>query len=291
MAIRSIDGVRAATREDFNGLLTFQAIPSDWRDRLNPFLLLAHHGPQQFPAGNRGLPFGPHPHRGFETVTFIREGMLAHHDTGGHESIIGAGGVQWMTAGSGLIHAEVSPDEFKRDGGRVEILQLWVNLPSRLKMSDPRYIGVQDEAVEEVGLDGDKALLRLVSGRFDGRRGPIESLTGVFMSTLDLHPHAKALLPAPRGQTVLFYVVAGTVEVGGKVLGERSLVHFADDGDSIEVTAREPASLLYAHADPIEEQVVQRGPFVMSSDDEIMQAYADLKAGKFDGTPISLEID
>ncbi len=116
-------------------------------EQLDPFLFLNHHGPQTYPANNRGLPFGPHPHRGFETVTFILEGSLAHADSASHQSVINAGGVQWMTAGSGIVHAEISPPAFLREGGPLEILQLWVNLPAHLKMSEPRYVGLQQESI------------------------------------------------------------------------------------------------------------------------------------------------
>src|SRR5512140_3068636 len=131
---RSVHNIHRAERDDIADLTTRRPLPSRSIGELDPFLFLNHHGPQVYPPGSNGLPFGPHPHRGFETVTFILEGELAHRDSGGHESIIGPGGVQWMTAGSGLIHEEVSPEDFKRRGGLMEILQLWVNLPASLKM-------------------------------------------------------------------------------------------------------------------------------------------------------------
>src|SRR5688500_12240358 len=136
-------GLHRGRREDIADLVTRQAIPNHGLEQVDPFLLLNHHGPQVYPPDNRGLPFGPHPHRGFETVTFIVEGSLLHRDTGGHQSAIGEGGVQWMTAGRGLEHAEESTEDFLREGGPLEILQLWVNLPSRLKFSEPRYVGLQ----------------------------------------------------------------------------------------------------------------------------------------------------
>jgi redox-sensitive bicupin YhaK (pirin superfamily) len=125
----------SARREDIGDLVTRR--PEAPAESLDPFLFINHHGPQIYPPNNRGLPFGPHPHRGFETITFILDGELAHKDSGDHESVIHAGGVQWMTAGSGLVHAELSPESFKDEGGPLEILQLWVNLPARLKMSPP----------------------------------------------------------------------------------------------------------------------------------------------------------
>ncbi len=141
--MRSVLAVHPAHRDDIADLVTRRPVPGPDLEQVDPFLFLNHHGPQVYPPDNHGLPFGPHPHRGFETVTFILQGSLSHLDSGGHESVIEAGGVQWMTAGSGLVHAELSPEAFKRDGGPLEILQLWVNLPPALKMTEPRYTGVQ----------------------------------------------------------------------------------------------------------------------------------------------------
>ena len=140
---RSVLRLHPAHRDDIGDLITRRPVPGPGLEQIDPFLFLNHHGAQTYAPGNAGLPFGPHPHRGFETVTFILEGELAHNDSSGGESVIEAGGIQWMTAGSGLIHAELSPAAFKRDGGPIEILQLWVNLPSRLKMTRPDYIGLQ----------------------------------------------------------------------------------------------------------------------------------------------------
>src|ERR687890_211108 len=131
MAGRTLRRLHRAVSDDIADLRTQRPLPNDQIDQIDPFLFLNHHGPQVYGPNNHGLPFGPHPHRGFETVTFILEGELAHLDSGGHESVIRAGGVQWMTAGRGLIHAELSPEGFRRTGGPLDILQLWVNLPAR----------------------------------------------------------------------------------------------------------------------------------------------------------------
>src|SRR5215470_16479900 len=141
--MRTIRELHRTRREDVGDLVTRQAIPNDGLRQLDPFLLLNHHGPQQYGPRNSGLPFGPHPHRGFETVTFIVDGSLVHRDSKGHESAISAGGVQWMTAGGGIEHAEVSSAEFLEKGGALDILQLWVNLPKRLKMTPAKYTGLQ----------------------------------------------------------------------------------------------------------------------------------------------------
>lgn len=290
MTRRTIDVVLPALREDVAELHTFQAIPDSARAMLDPFLLLAHHGPQTYGPNNSGLPFGPHPHRGFETVTFIRSGMLAHHDSGGHQSVIGEGGVQWMTAGSGLIHAEVSPPEFRRIGGRIEILQLWINLPSRLKMSPPRYVGLHGAAIPAFELAGGAHLV-LVSGNLDTFSGAVRSLTDVFLGVLELTPSSQAELPAPRGRGVLLYVVEGNVEIDGGRVGARQVVALKDDGDEVHVSSSDGATILYGHAERLREPIVAGGPFIMNSQAEIEQAFADYRAKRFDGVPIAVEVD
>ena len=290
--MRSIVGLHPARRDDIADLVTRRPLPAPGLDQLDPFLFLNHHGPQVYPPGNRGLPFGPHPHRGFETVTFILQGNLAHYDTGGHESVIEAGGVQWMTAGSGLVHAEVSPEDFKRRGGPLEILQLWINLPSRLKMTAPRYSGVQKDQIPQIALPGEAGTLSLIAGEFAGTLGPIHSLTGVFMSLVRLAPGAQAELPSPAGRSVFLYVVRGAVSIGGTPVDKWNLVQLDDEGATVtvEATGREETVLLFGHADPIEEPVVAHGPFVMNTAAEIHQAISDYQAGLFNRSGKLLEV-
>ncbi len=284
MTSRSAAATYPAHRDDIADLVTRRPVPSPGLDQVDPFLFLNHHGPQVYRPGNAGLPFGPHPHRGFETVTFILAGNLAHYDTGGHESVIEAGGVQWMTAGSGLIHAEVSPPSFKANGGPLEILQLWVNLPSSLKMTAPRYTGVQVKDIPAISIAEGQGTLNLISGTFKGVTGPIPSLTGVFMSTVRLSAGSEIDLPAPTGRNVFLYVVSGKVDVSGTPVDAWHLVKVADDGDAVSVRAASDAVLLFGHADPIGEPVVAHGPFVMNTREEIGEAIRDYQAGKFNGT-------
>ncbi|GAB7211654.1 hypothetical protein OS31_31640 [Dickeya oryzae] len=176
--MRTVSACHAAYRDDIADLITRRPVPGPGVPQVDPFLFLNHHGPQVYSPNNQGLPFGPHPHRGFETVTFILEGCLAHRDSGGHESIINAGGVQWMTAGSGLVHSELSPDDFKRQGGAMEILQLWVNLPARLKMTSPRYIGLQRDDIPRVPLASGQGDMQLISGGVCRGDGPYSLADG-----------------------------------------------------------------------------------------------------------------
>ncbi len=183
-----------------------------------------------------------------------------------------------MTAGSGLVHAEVSPDAFKRAGGPMEILQLWVNLPARLKMTRPRYIGVQADAIPAISVDG--AVVHLVSGEWQGRRGAIESLTGVFMTFVEAEAGARVTFDGLAGRDVFLYAARGSVEVAGTRVPRFALAELGE-GDSVTIEASERALFLFGHAEPIDEPIVARGPFVMNSIEEIRQAYADYQAGRF----------
>jgi len=273
--MRTIRKQYPALRDDIGELHTWRPLPNDEIQQIDPFLFLNHHGPQIYPPRNRGLPFGPHPHRGFETVTFIVEGSLTHRDTGGHESVIETGGVQWMTAGRGLEHEEVSPPEFLERGGPLEILQLWINLPSRLKFTEPRYVGLQKNDIASFENGG--VTVNLISGEWSGHRGPIESITDVHMMTVALRAGSRIVLPAPRGRNVFFYIVRGKLTIGEAF----HLVDWNDDGDEIEVEAIDDTFILFGHAKPYGEPVVAHGPFVMNTREEIAQAIRDYQMGKF----------
>ncbi|CDG52621.1 MULTISPECIES: pirin family protein [Halomonadaceae] len=280
--VRRVIAQHPAKRDDIGDLTTRRPLPGPSLEQLDPFLFLNHHGPQTYPANNQGLPFGPHPHRGFETVTFILEGSLAHADSAKHQSVIHKGGVQWMTAGSGIVHAEISPEEFLRDGGPLEILQLWINLPSRLKMSEPRYVGLQQESIPAIKLPGGGEL-NLISGEWQGHAGPIDTLTGVFMSTLRLPAGSQEQLPVAPGRQVFLYVVDGDVTVGGEPVKPHHLIEVDRTGDSLVIEASSDARLLFGHGDVIDEPVYSHGPFVMNTREEIVQAVEDYQNGKFGG--------
>jgi quercetin 2,3-dioxygenase len=268
-----------AGRDDIGDLVTRRPLPGPALDHLDPFLFLNHHGPQLYPPANQGLPFGPHPHRGFETVTFILEGELSHLDSGGHESIIHAGGVQWMTAGSGLVHAELSPAAFKRSGGPLEILQLWVNLPARLKMTAPAYVGLEAGDIPVVELPGGR--LKLISGRVDGVEGPVRPLADVRMMLIELAPGGSVELPVAAGRTIFLYVIDGAAEIGGTIAAAHHLVELDDDGDGVSIAAPGGARILFGDAVPFGEPIVAHGPFVMNSREEIVRAIEDYQAGRF----------
>jgi redox-sensitive bicupin YhaK (pirin superfamily) len=282
MTSKTVLALHPARRDDIADLTTRRPVPAPGLEQVDPFLFLNHHGPQTYGPDNAGLPFGPHPHRGFETVTVILQGELAHRDSAGHESIIRAGGVQWMTAGSGLVHAEVSPEAFRNAGGPLELLQLWVNLPGRLKMSPPRYVGLQADEIPAVQVDQGQATVNLISGTWGGHVGPIPSLTGVFMTTIALKPRGKAGFGSLGGRNVLLYVVSGEVKVAGAAIPQWHLAQFDLAGDMVEIEAVTDAVVLFGHAEPIGEPVFAHGPFVMNTREEIVAAIADYNAGLFD---------
>ncbi|CAN7143131.1 pirin family protein [Phenylobacterium sp. LjRoot225] len=283
MTAKTVVAQHAPRRDDIGDLMTRRPLPGPHLAQIDPFLFLNHHGPQTYPPGNRGLPFGPHPHRGFETVTFILEGELAHRDSAGHDSVIRAGGVQWMTAGFGVVHSELSPDSFLREGGRLEILQLWVNLPARLKMSTPRYQGAQRAEIPALVSDRGRSTVNLIAGSWSGQTGPIASLTGVFMTTIELKAGGRTGFGSLARRNVFLYLVRGAVSVNGVAVSDARLVELDLLGDTVEILGQTDSVLLFGHAAPIGEPVVAHGPFVMNTRQEIAQAIGDYQAGLFDG--------
>ncbi|WP_139925203.1 pirin family protein [Hymenobacter sp. DG01] len=279
--MRTIKAQHRAQSAPIADLVTYRALPTNSVEHLDPFLFLNHHGPQVYRPNNQGLPFGPHPHRGFETVTFILDGDIMHQDTGGHQSIIGPGGIQWMTAGRGLIHAEVSSPEFKRTGGPLEILQLWVNLPAKDKMVEPRYIGLQEPEIPALPLDEGRVVLHAVSGTWLGTVGAVTPLSDIQLATINFQAGGKLTLPIPAEHTIFFYTVRGRLRVNGQDTEARRLVEFNYDGDELHLEAPEDAVLLLGHARPFREPIVSYGPFVMNTEQEIREAYQDYQARKF----------
>jgi redox-sensitive bicupin YhaK (pirin superfamily) len=280
---KNVTAVYAAGYTDYEGLSTWRAMPTRNVpiDAMEPFIFLNHHGPQSYPAGNKCLPFGPHPHKGFETVTFIIKGDLVHQDSTGFISNIREGGIQWMTAGSGIIHSETSSDAFRANGGTVEMLQLWLNLPAKYKNTPPAYIGLQQADVPQAQLDNGNVTLSLTSGTWAGIKAPIQSLADVQLATVQITAGAAWSITVPPGRRVLYYVISGKVAVNNTPAEAYDLVEFGADGALIHTIAEEDAMLLVGHAVPNNEPIVAHGPFVMNTHDEIRQAFVDYQNGKF----------
>jgi len=279
--MRTIKKVHDAEYAPIAGLITYSPLPSHTLTQIDPFLFLNHHGYQVYPPNNTGLPFGPHPHRGMETVTFILEGDIMHKDSSGNQSVITAGGVQWMTAGKGLIHAEVSSDHFKEVGGGLEILQLWLNLPAKLKMAEPFYKGLQSDEIPRVTLGNGKVILNLISGNWEGVEGAFSSQTNVSLSTIYFEPGSAIDLEVPDAHNLFFYVIKGQLEVNGNNAKARQLVEFNEGGTGLSIKSTEASVLLLGHAEPLNEPVIAQGPFVMNTYEEIEEAYEDYRNGKF----------
>ena len=281
--MRTIKANHKAVSEPIADLITYRAMPTDSvaMNQLDPFIFLNHHGWQEYKSNNNGLPFGPHPHRGFETVTFILEGDLTHKDSSGASSIIKAGGVQWMTAGSGLIHAEISSDEFKKTGGPLEILQLWVNLPAKHKMTKPKYVGLQKENIPTVEWDNGKVTAQIVSGTWEEIKGPVEPLTDIHLSCISFKEGGRHTFSVEAEKTIFLYVVKGKILINGEPAEMHHLVEFNHDGKTIEMKAVSDAIILFGYATAFHEPFVAYGPFVMNTQQEIMDAYKDYHAGKF----------
>lgn len=281
--MKTIKANHKAEYEPIADLVTYRAMPTKHvaMNQLDPFIFLNHHGWQEYKPNNNGLPFGPHPHRGFETVTFILEGDLTHKDSSGAASVIKAGGVQWMTAGSGLVHSEISSEEFKKSGGPLEILQLWINLPAKYKMTDPKYIGLQKDEMPTVQWIDGKVTAQIISGTWDGTKGAIQPLTDIHLSCINFKAGGKHTFEIEPGKNIFLYVVKGEVLINGEHATIHHLVEFNHDGKMIEMKAVSDAVILFGYATPFHEPFVAYGPFVMNTQEEIMQAYQDFSDGKF----------
>jgi redox-sensitive bicupin YhaK (pirin superfamily) len=279
--MKSIKKIHKAEYRPIADWVTYSPMPTQNLQQIDPFIFLNHHGLQTYPAQNQGLPFGPHPHRGMETVTFILKGDIMHKDSSGHESVIGPGGVQYMTAGSGLIHAEVSSEEFKQKGGDLEILQLWLNLPASKKMIEPSYVGLQKDEIPSFELSNGTVKVQQLFGDWNGVKGAFEGNFPITMSTIYLEQGGKFEKEIPMEENVFFYLVRGVLKVNGTEVMFRHLVEFSNSGDKIEVEALEDAVLIFGHAVPFNEPMVAQGPFVMNTKQQIAEAYADYQAGKF----------
>lgn len=279
--MKTIKAIHKASYHPIADLITYNPLPSPKLRQIDPFIFLNHHGHQTYPKNNNGLPFGPHPHRGMETVTFILEGDIMHKDSGGHESVINAGGIQWMTAGSGLIHAEVSSENFKKEGGDLEILQLWLNLPAKLKMTKPRYIGLQKEEITDFEISEGKGTVQLIAGDWGNHKGSFDTLWPIFLSTVYLNQGGILQKEIPADENIFFYVVRGRVKINGEIIPFRNLVEFNNEGTTLHVESSEDAVFILGHAKPFNEPMVAQGPFVMNTQQEIMQAYKDYQDGKF----------
>jgi redox-sensitive bicupin YhaK (pirin superfamily) len=248
---------------------------------LSPFLLLDYAAPYELPPSHEKRGVGGHPHKGFETVTVVYQGELEHRDSTGGGGKIGAGDVQWMTAGNGIVHEEFHSQDFTRHGGTLQMVQLWVNLRGKDKSAEPRYQTLLKAQIPDVLLPQEAGAVRVIAGEFGGQKGPAKTFTPINLWDVNLRAGKSAELPLPNGHTTTFLVLSGEVVVNGeKAASEGDLAIFARAGDGITVKASTDAKLLVMDGEPIAEPVVGHGPFVMNSQAEIQQAFEDYQLGK-----------
>jgi redox-sensitive bicupin YhaK (pirin superfamily) len=259
------------------GLIVDRPLPGPEVDYVSPFLMIDHFGPETVrPGGGGGL--NPHPHRGFETVTFLFEGAMEHQDSLGNKGLLRPGGVQWMTAAQGIVHAEYHEKQFAQRGGTLHGIQLWVNLPARHKMAQPGYQDLSADRIPVVTKDG--ATVRVIAGEALGARGPAKTFTPITALHVRLEPGARIEVPAPAGFNALAYVFRGGATVSDVELRERQMAVLDNSGDTVAVAADGLAELLVLSGEPIDEPVVSWGPFVMNTQAEILQARQDYGSGR-----------
>ena len=250
--------------------------------QLSPFLLLDHAGPARFEPAARPRGVGEHPHRGFETVTIVYDGEVEHRDSTGAGGRIGPGDVQWMTAASGILHEEFHSQDFTRRGGTLEMVQLWVNLPARDKMSAPGYQNLLDAQIPSVELPDGAGRVRVIAGEYGGQRGPARTHTPINVWDLRLVQGGTARLDLAPGHTAALVVLRGTVMLNGQqLLRDAQMAHLEREHGELQIEANNDAVLLLLGGEPIDEPIVGHGPFVMNSAAEIQQAIADFNSGRF----------
>ena len=257
-------------------------LPSNDLDReLSPFIMLDYAGPTFYPATDTPRGVGEHPHRGFETVTIVYQGMVAHRDSAGNAGVIGPGDVQWMTAASGVVHEELHEKEWAKRGGTLQAIQLWVNLPKASKMSAPGYQTILNADIPAVELEGGAGRLRVIAGSFLGHKGPARTFTPVELYDLRLRAGGRAALRLPTGHNAALFVLSGRVLVNGTAsAGEAELALLTDAAGTMDVEAQTDATILVLAGAPIDEPIARYGPFVMNTKAEIIQAVQDYQAGK-----------
>jgi len=247
----------------------------------SPFLLLDYAAPTHFDPTSQRRGVGQHPHRGFETVTIVYDGEVEHRDSAGNGGVIGPGDVQWMTAGSGILHEEFHSRGYAERGGPFEMVQLWVNLPAKDKMARPGYQGITDTQIPVAPLAGDAGRVRVIAGTFEGFEGPASTFSPMNVWDLRINAGKTVALPQEEGWTVQVVVLSGTVQVNDTVLREKQMVTLSTGGSGVTIEANTDAKLLLLAGEPIDEPVVGYGPFVMNTQAEISQTIADFNNGKF----------
>ncbi|WP_293897169.1 pirin family protein [Sporocytophaga sp.] len=268
-----------------DGFRVHNFIPSRFRldmQRMDPFIMMDYNSKFYFPPTQKPKGVGVHPHRGFETVTIAYKGKVAHHDSTGNKGIIGEGDVQWMTAASGVLHKEYHEENFSKTGGDFQMVQLWVNLPAKDKMSRPKYQAITNEEISKVNLPDNAGVIEVIAGEYQGIKGPAFTFTPVNMQNAKLNKGGKATFSFPSDYNTVILVIEGSVKVNDKEnVPTDHLVLFENNAEDFTIEALEDSIVLVLSGKPINEPIYAHGPFVMNTKAEIMQAFEDVNSGKF----------
>ena len=268
-----------------DGFRVHNFIPSGFRldmQRMTPFILLDYNSTYNFPPSIKPKGVGVHPHRGFETVTIAYKGKVAHHDSSGGGGVIGQGDVQWMTAASGVLHKEYHEEAWSKKGGDFQMVQLWVNLPKKDKMSAPKYQAIKKEAIKRYPLQNDAGQIEVIAGEYNGTKGAASTFTPIHMFNAKLNTGGKAEFQFPANYNTALLVLEGAIVINGKETTPTDhLALMANDGEIFEIEATDQAVVLVLSGEPINEPIEAQGPFVMNTKEELKAAFNDFNNGKF----------
>jgi len=268
-----------------DGFRVHNFIPGGYRlpmERMNPFIFVDYHSKYYYAPTDKPRGVSVHPHRGFETVTIAYKGRVAHHDSSGGGGVIGEGDVQWMTAASGVLHKEYHEETWSRQGGDFHLVQLWVNLPAKDKMSNPRYQPISNEMMGKAVLDNNAGTVEVIAGSFHGVKGPASTFSPIHLFNARLNKGGKTGFDFPPDFNTSLLVIEGSIIINGeeKVAADH-FVLLENEGDTFTVEAQENSIVLLMSAEPLNEPIAAHGPFVMNTMAEIKQAYTDYHSGKF----------
>lgn len=268
-----------------DGFRVHNFIPGGYRlsmERMNPFILLDYHSKYYYAPTDEPRGVGVHPHRGFETVTIAYKGRVAHHDSSGGGGVIGEGDVQWMTAASGVLHKEYHEKTWSKLGGDFHLVQLWVNLPAKDKMSKPKYQSISNEMMGKAVLEDNAGTVEVIAGSYQGIKGPASTFSPIHLYNARLNKGGKASFEFPADFNTALLVVEGSISINeGEKVEADHFVLFENEGDTFTVKALENSIVLLMSARPLNEPIAAHGPFVMNSMEEIRQAYTDYHSGQF----------
>lgn len=287
MATKSIEIIQAPGQTHFvgDGFRVHNFIPGNENlsmQRMDPFIMLDYNAPFYFPPSERPRGVDVHPHRGFETVTIAYKGKVAHHDSSGNSGIIGEGDVQWMTAASGILHKEYHEENFSRQGGKFQMVQLWVNLPAKYKMSKPKYQELSNEKISKYQIPGDGGVVEVIAGEYKDVKGAASTFTPVNLLNAKLNKGAKTDFSFPAHYNTFLLVIEGSVQINNsKTAAANHFVLFENKGEDFTVEALENSIVLVLSGEPINEPIAAHGPFVMNTREEIIQAFNDYNNGAF----------